>query len=123
MLPILFFCSTISLARRISIGQPEELILETLNDARSSLEQAEEGALLCRQAYWQRIHQMCTFPDQLWPCLKGSRYFRGKVHHVFDIEVVAMQACQGSISLNDINQSVCCSTADCLENATALFPI
>lgn len=48
--------------------------------------------------------------------------FPGKIHHFYDIGALSAQACQGSISLSDVYQKLCCFTADCLEKCYGVIP-
>ncbi|KAI1720843.1 hypothetical protein DdX_05091 [Ditylenchus destructor] len=83
---------------------------------------AEADATACQTAYWKRINQMCTYPDQTWPCLKGSRFVQGQIQHPLNLNALTMQACQGAISLNDMFQNLCCFTPDCLEKCYGIIP-
>lgn len=58
------YLSILLISKWRTLATKNELI--TISDANSD----------CQKIYSERIDKICTFPDQLWPCFRGSKFLR-----------------------------------------------
>uniref|UniRef100_A0A914D9G8 Uncharacterized protein n=1 Tax=Acrobeloides nanus TaxID=290746 RepID=A0A914D9G8_9BILA len=61
------------------------------------------------------VQDRCTYPEQQWPCLNGTRLINGEVYQPYKLETIALRCCLLRCSEYDVITNYCCSTRDCMK--------